>query len=235
VFFDLAGTLIEVKGGLGSQYAAVAAEFGLRTDPSAIDKAFPKAFAAADPMVFARPDAAEVASLEKGFWKEVVRGVWADIGMADEMEGDRFDRYFERLFHHFEGADAWTVFPDVRPTLGQLRARGLVVGLITNFDHRVFPLVNALGLAPLIDSITIPATAGAAKPDRRIFEHAAARHGLQPADVVQVGDAIGDDVEGARGAGMSAILLDRKNRHSSIDGVPRITSLDRLRSLLPVG
>jgi putative hydrolase of the HAD superfamily len=236
VFFDLAGTLIEVQGGLGSQYARIGAQFGLEADAKAIDRAFPRAFAAAGPMVFAhaRPGG-DVAALEKGFWKEVVRGVFAQIGMADTLAaGPTFDRYFEQLFSHFETADAWTVFPDVVPTLRELKGRGLVVGLITNFDHRVFALVEALGLAPLLDSVTIPAIAGAAKPEPGIFEHAAARHGLKTSEAIQVGDSVGDDVEGARGAGMLlGVLLDRKGRYRDVEGAPRISSLAELPPLVP--
>jgi putative hydrolase of the HAD superfamily len=233
VFFDLAGTLIEVTGGLGTQYAAVAAEFGVHADPALIDRAFPRAFSAAGRMVFLPPDAAKAASLEKGFWKEVVRGVLAEIGLGDALAVDgTFDRYFERLFRHFENADAWNIFPDVLPAIDRLRGDGLLVGLITNFDYRVFPLVKALGLAPLFASVTVPGVAGAAKPEAAIFEYATARHGLKPSDAVQVGDSLRDDVEGAREAGMAGVLLDRKGRHGHVDGVTRITSLEELPALL---
>jgi len=95
--------------------------------------------------------------------------------------------------------------------------------------HGVEP--DAVGLGGLIDSITIPALAGAAKPDRAIFEYALARHRVPASSAIQVGDSISDDVEGARAAGLRAILIDRRG-HSRERDVPEgtivIASLDEL-------
>ncbi len=234
-FFDLAGTLIEVKGGIGRQYAVIAAEFGVDADPNAVDRAFPTAFRAAGRMAFANPDAAEVASLEKGFWKNVVRLVFEEAGALAQFDSDEFERYFERLYEYFATAEGWVVHPDVIPALERLKRAGTIVGLITNFDQRVFPLAEALGLGPYIDSITIPALAGAAKPDRAIFDYALARHGVRASDAAQVGDSISDDVDGAHAAGMRAVLLDRKGRfegHSLPAKTTVIRSLDELGDAL---
>ncbi len=231
VFFDLAGTLIEVRGGIGTQYAMVARQFGVKADPGAIDAAFPRAFRAAGRMAFASPDAAEVASLEKGFWKNVVRLVFDEIGALEQFSGKRFDEYFERLYAYFATADGWLVYPDVVPALAALKRQRLVVALITNFDQRVFSLVEALGLGDYIDSVTIPALAGAAKPDPAIFRYALDRHRLEAARAVQVGDSISDDVGGARAAGFKAVLLDRKGRLAGRPvpaGTVVIRSLDEL-------
>lgn len=232
-FFDLAGTLIEVRGGLGFQYAAISSQFGVRADPEAIDAAFPRAFRTAGQMVFPRTEAEEVASLERGFWKDVVRLVFADVGLSQKFVGAPFDAFFDRLFDHFATAAAWNVYPDVVPALDRLRRHGIIVGLITNFDHRVFPLLDAVNLTRLVDSITIPSRAGAAKPERAIFEHALARHGVRPSEAVQIGDSIRDDVEGAQAAGLRGVLIDRKGRRRSEAGdVPRIGTLDELLPLV---
>jgi putative hydrolase of the HAD superfamily len=49
---------------------------------------------------------------------------------------------------------------------------------------------------------------------------------VEPAEAVMVGDTIGDDIDGARAAGMRAILLDRDGLHPDFE--PRITRLDEL-------
>jgi len=242
VFFDLAGTLIKVRGGIGAQYSAIARDYGVEADSEAIDAAFPRAFASADSRRSTGPQihadsrrfhgvSAEVASLEKGFWKEVVRLVFAEAGGLGQFRDGQFDRYFDRLFDYFATSAGWTIYPDVVPVLGDLKRRGFILGLITNFDHRVFTLVDALELACFIDSITIPALAGAAKPERAIFGYALARHGLQASEAVQVGDSIRDDVEGACAAGLRGVLLDRKDR-AGADDVERIRSLAELPPLI---
>ena len=220
-----------MRGGVGTQYATIARDYGVNADPKAIDAAFPGAFSTAGRMAFATPDAAEVASLEAGFWKDVVRLVFARIGLLDRFADSRFDSYFERLYAHFATADGWIVYPDVVPALERLKRTGVIVGLVTNFDRRVFSLTGALGLGDFIDSITIPALAGRAKPDRAIFEYALARHRVEAADAAQIGDSIADDVMGAKAAGMIAVLIDRKGRFQG-RGVPAgtvvIKSLDEL-------
>jgi putative hydrolase of the HAD superfamily len=174
---------------------------------------------------------AEVASLEKKFWKEVVRLVFAEAGGLGQFRDGQFDRYFDRLFDYFATSAGWTIYPDVVPLLGDLKRRGFILGLITNFDHRVFRLIDALDLARFIDSITIPALAGAAKPEAAIFGYALARHGLQASEAVQVGDSIRDDVEGACAAGLRGVLLDREDR-AGADDVERIRSLAELPPLI---
>lgn len=227
VFFDLAGTLIRVRGSIGTQYATLARDFGVEAEVASIDRAFAGAFRSAGRMVFPNPDAAEVARLEKEFWKAVVREVFARTDLLPQFGRGQFDVYFDRLFDYFATAAGWEVYPDVGPALRRLSADGLAVGLITNFDYRVFRLVDALDLGRYIESVTIPALAGAAKPDPAIFQHALARHGLEPADALQIGDSFEDDVQGAEATGMRAVLIHRGGRQPPTDA-RTISSLDEL-------
>jgi len=58
---------------------------------------------------------------------------------------------------------------------------------------------------------------------------------LPPGEVLMVGDRPDDDIEGALGAGMSAVLLDRSRVAAGGDpgaGVPVIDSLSCLQALL---
>jgi putative hydrolase of the HAD superfamily len=233
VFFDLAGTLVTVRGGIGAQYSTIARQYGVEADASAIDAAFPRALAAAGRMAFPAADAAEVAALERRFWKNLVRLVFAEVGGLPRFEPGQFDRYFDHLFDYFATAAGWSVYPDVVPAIDGLKRQGFIVGVITNFDSRVFALVDAVGLAPLLDSITVPALAGAAKPDAAIFDYALARHGLRASDAVQIGDSRDDDIDGARAAGMQAVLVDRKGRFEEVAGeTARVRTLDELPAIL---
>jgi len=145
---------------------------------------------------------------------------FAEIGLLERFEDGQFDRYFDRLYDYFATAAGWIVYPDVVPALEHLKRHGFIVGLITNFDSRVFRLIDALDLARFIDSITIPALAGAAKPEAGIFEYALARHGLRAGEAVQIGDSMEDDVEAACTAGLQGVLIDRKGRTRAGSGLP---------------
>ncbi len=73
---------------------------------------------------------------------------------------------------------------------------------------------------------------GIDKPDPRIFHLAAERMGVRPADALYVGDIFEIDVEGARAAGMHAVLLDPLWKRDDLD-CDRIRAIPDLLGLLP--
>jgi len=225
VFFDAAGTLLRVRGSVGEQYAALARRFGVEIGAGVLDKLFPAAFRAAPPMAFpgATPDA--VPALERGLWRELVRGIFAQAGFLAAFGEAGFDDYFAALYRHFETAEAWEVYPDVLPALRALRERGCQAGVITNFDGRIVPLLDRVGLAGWFDSVTVSSRVGAVKPDPAIFRYALALHGIRPAEALHVGDSPADDVQGALDAGLSAVLVDREGCHADMVDGARVAAL----------
>jgi len=228
VFLDLVGTLIRGTRPIGEQYAEQVERFGARPDPARLDRAFRQAMSAAPPMAFPGRTFGEAAALEREWWVAVVRDVIDRAGVADQLRGPAFDRFFVALFDHFTTSAAWELYPDVLPALTGLRERGITLGLITNYDTRVFPVLEALGLAPLLSAVVIPAHVGAAKPAPAIFLEALGRLGADPAGSLHVGDELDDDYRGAEGAGLRAVLLDRSGRYQREEGVRRIASLAEL-------
>lgn len=225
VFFDLVGTLIRSRTSIGEQYAGYARRFGAAgADPERLGLAFTAAMRRAPAMAFPNRSLEETAAAERRWWRELVRGVVADAGLGKTLHGERFDRFFEELYDHFTTGEAWETYPDAIPALEHLQVRGLGVGLITNYDTRVYPVLDAVGLAPLLDSITIPALVGAAKPNRAIFRFALETAEVDASQSVYVGDEVGDDYAGAEAAGMSAVLIDREGRYAA-SGCRRIRSL----------
>jgi putative hydrolase of the HAD superfamily len=82
--------------------------------------------------------------------------------------------------------------------------------MISNFDYRVYGILEGLGLRRYFDSMTISSEAGWAKPAPEIFRVALERHAIQPAEALHVGDSEDTDLAGARAAGIAGVLLDRK-------------------------
>jgi putative hydrolase of the HAD superfamily len=117
--------------------------------------------------------------------------------------------FFAQLYDRFASPDAWRIFPDVLPTLDALAARGLKLGVISNWDERLRPLLKRLKLAGYFEIIVVSREVRASKPARAIFQHAIRRLGLPAEAVLHVGDSLSMDVRGARAAGLSALLLKR--------------------------
>ena len=119
-------------------------------------------------------------------------------------------------------------FDDVAPTLAELRARGLVVGLISNTDRDAEPLCAELGVGGHFDFILSSCTVGYEKPDLRIFQAALALAGVTPQEAIHVGDQYKSDVVGALGAGIKPLLLDRYGMLAHLDGCVHIASLSEI-------
>src|SRR5262249_14903562 len=120
------------------------------------------------------------------------------------------------LFHRFGTPEAWEVYPEVPGVLSTLKEQGLRLGVISNWDERLPPLLEGLGIGFFFDSVVVSAEVGVEKPARRIFAAALARLGVPPAAALHVGDSPLEDVEGAIAAGMEAVRLDRTGRRAGI-------------------
>lgn len=203
VLFDAVGTLIHLREPVGATYARYAAECGVQVSAGALQSAFAGLLRGMPPMVFPGRTAADVRAEERGWWRTLVRSVFEAAGVATPFPN--FEHCFERLFVHFSGADAWRAATGAGDLLRALRGRGLRTGMVSNFDHRLPALLDALDLAALLDAIVLPADAGAAKPDARIFAIALARLEVRADEAVYVGDDARDDIAGAQGAGLRAV------------------------------
>lgn len=228
VFFDAADTLFHVKGSVAEIYLRHAAEFGFAQTPeslSAIKQAFGRAFREAPPPIFAATEPAQIKHSERLWWFDIVHNVFYRVGMFE-----RFDDFFERVFHVFEDPGSWQLFPETVRTLAALKTQGVELGVISNFDSRLFPVMRGLGLEDMFDTVTISSLAQAAKPAPKIFQLALDKHAVDPEEALHIGDSLRDDVEGARKAGLHAVLLDREGTQHG----PNTRSIRTLDELLPL-
>ena len=69
-----------------------------------------------------------------------------------------------------------------------LTLAGVKLGLVSNFDTRLRPLLQAMHLASLFDTIVISAEEGYEKPNPVLFERACVRLGVATPEAVHVGD-----------------------------------------------
>jgi putative hydrolase of the HAD superfamily len=113
-------------------------------------------------------------------------------------------------------------FEDAAPALGELRALGLKLVCVSNWDVSLPDVLTRCGLAGTLDGVVTSARAGARKPDPAIFLPALREAGCSAEEAVYVGDTPEEDVQGGRAAGIRTLLIDR-------DGGADIDSLDAIR------
>lgn len=87
------------------------------------------------------------------------------------------------------------------------------MGIISNFDSRIESILKNLKIFNFFQTITTSTEAGFAKPSGRIFMHALEKANCKPSDAVHIGDHPVYDLEGARNAGMRAVIIDRNRLH----------------------
>ncbi|MDA1062077.1 MAG: HAD family hydrolase [Chloroflexi bacterium] len=121
-------------------------------------------------------------------------------------------------------------FADVHPTLERLR-EGYALGVLSNGPSPEAALTR-MGFTHCFDAI-VSAHGGEEKPSPRAFLQALEELGASAEVAAYVGDSITLDVEGALGAGLTAVWLDRYgDAQPPPAGAHRIASLEELPELL---
>jgi putative hydrolase of the HAD superfamily len=152
-------------------------------------------------------------------WRHIVREVLDDVS---DTEG-----CFQELYAHFARADAWSCKPETAEVLTTLAEWGHVLGIASNFDHRLSGLVENLPALRPVKNLVISSEIGWRKPAPEFFAAMCRQAGALPEQILHVGDDPVNDYEGARTAGLRAILLAPRHRGGD-PAAARIASLAEL-------
>ena len=219
MFFDAVGTLIHPEPPAPAVYAAAARRFGSRLDLPSVAARFRAAFRRQEEIDHAgglRTDEAR----EVARWRAIVAEVLGDVA---DPEG-----CFSFLYAHFARPAAWRTESEAAAVLAELAGRGCRLGIASNFDERLRPVVEGLpGLAPM-KHLVISSEVGWRKPAPEFFSRLCAQSGLPPGAVLLVGDDPVNDYGGAKAAGLHALLYDP----AGTAPVPAAARLSRWADLL---
>lgn len=189
IFFDAVGTLIHLPRPVGEHYREVAARHGVAVEAGALQRAFRQSFAAAPRRIASegpRPDD------DKGWWRDLVNHLLAAVLPADQRGAFDESAYFEELYAHFAAPGVWAAYPEVREALEELRELGLALGVISNFDRRLYPVLDSLGLSGFFARVVISSEVGVEKPNPRIYRRALDLMNVPSSEAMHVGDEASD-------------------------------------------
>jgi putative hydrolase of the HAD superfamily len=204
IFFDAVGTLVYLTRTVGDHYALVGSEVGLTLDALQLDRAFYMAWDQMPP----RPAIdAPRENDDKGWWRQLVDLVLDQVAPS-LGEFDR-DNFFEIAYEHFAEAGVWELYPEVVDVLERLQP-GFQLAVISNFDGRLRFILRHLGISKYFAHVFISSELGTDKPDPEIFRRAVKLIGLEPNQVLHVGDDSERDWKAAAEAGLSVFKLDRQ-------------------------
>lgn len=206
IFFDAAGTLIRLPRGVGHHYREVAARHGCELNVTALTAAFRTAWTSMPARATTREPRPDD---DRGWWRVLVNRVLDSLAVAPRAL-DR-DAYFSEVYAEFTKPGVWELFPEVEEVLTNLAVRS-ELNVISNFDGRLRPILDGLGIANRFRHLVISSEVGADKPDPHIFEHALKLAGCAPSEAVHVGDDARCDWAGAEAAGLQAFRLERPQK-----------------------
>lgn len=206
VFFDAANTLLYPFPSVGDIYADVAERYGVTTTGTAVQSTFRQVWSRVQSMAQQDPVRYGVGEPDgRRFWHMLVHDVFSQIALPKE-----FDAFFNELYWLFGRPSVWRLFPECREVLQTLQKRGYIVGIISNWDIRLLDLLQGFDLMPYLQHVSISAVVGWEKPHIEIFQHATAAVGVLPERTLHIGDSLQADVQGAAGAGLQPLWLQRQ-------------------------
>jgi putative hydrolase of the HAD superfamily len=212
ILFDAGETLFGPRESWGAVYARVLRGLGLDRPPEAFDDAIRGVWRALEREVPAGTDRyGHFEGGEDGYWLRFARGAIARAA-GRPIDSALPETALPLLRDAFREPSTWRVYPEVRETLSVLRARGARLAVVSNWDSRLPYLLDVLDLDDFFDAVVVSHLVGVEKPDPRIFRIAMELLGADPERTIHVGDVPEIDLEGARAAGIDAVLVDRRGR-----------------------
>lgn len=135
---------------------------------------------------------------------EDYRQVFQHFRPGFELDKERQARLDAGLGEYLNGTD---LYPDVRPCLQELRKAGYFLGVAGNQTARAGRFIRELNLP--VDVIATSDDWGVSKPDVAFFDKLIEVSGLQPGEIVYVGDRLDNDIAPAAKAGILTALVRR--------------------------
>ncbi|HEX3868685.1 MAG TPA: HAD family hydrolase, partial [Gemmatimonadaceae bacterium] len=131
------------------------------------------------------------------------------VQIATDVDDARAAECTRVLWAEHRRFNLWRKLPDgLVAAVGELRARGVPVAVVSNSEGQLQTLFDNLGIGGVFDLVVDSHLVGVEKPDPRIFAPVLARFGVAAPDALHLGDTWATDVVGARAAGMRVALVD---------------------------
>lgn len=148
---------------------------------------------------------AELTSQERfeRYFKSLYRHVLTELGFPGVIE-----EHVEGLWLEWESGHRLRLFDDARSALDMLKRARFKLGVISNWDLSMEPVIQRLGVHDRFNVLVCSCKVGVAKPNPGVFEHALDKAGAAPTQAWYIGDQIEYDIHPAHALGMKTALVD---------------------------
>lgn len=219
VFLDAGGTLLHEEPDRAEIYRQAAAAEGFEVPHDEMLRRMRAAHAELPRELGSRFRYSE------GWFSHLIEHVFAR-GLG--LDPRRLSAVERRLFERFADPATFRLHEGARELVAGLKARGIVVGVISNWSERLPGILEGLGLARELDFVLSSSLERCEKPEPEIFRRALERARVAPEQAVHAGDDLERDVQGARAAGILPVLIDWTGACADAD-CARVADLIELR------
>lgn len=227
ILFDVGGTLIHPKPSIGHIYAHGAQKFGIDISPEKAQHDFLAAWTHVKgnwqaPLCYGTTEGEA-----RNFWFQVINETF-----KESLKGQESRPLFEYLFDYFCQTEVWDTYDDVLANLKMLQNQNISLGILSNWDVRLSPLLKGLNLLPYFRHSFISYQVGFEKPDLRFFQFALNQMQVAPDQVLYIGNDYEEDYLPATSIGIKCVLINRKDHKKINPQAATISSLDEISGIL---
>ncbi|XP_053972197.1 rhythmically expressed gene 2 protein-like [Hylaeus volcanicus] len=209
VTFDVTGTLLMTK--LEEHYVAIGTQHGLSVDPRKVARSFKHSFRrlSKEHPVFGK----HTGIGWENWWRQIVHNVFKD--QHSYLPEATLDKVANSLIKCYGTNMCWHKYPGTIELLEYLQKKGVILGVISNFDERLEAILLDTNIRFYFSFVLTSYDFGVEKPDTSIFEEALRltkeRHSIDisPQEAIHIGDSIRYDYIGAKAANWNGILINR--------------------------
>ncbi len=218
ISFDATGTLFDPNPSLGATYSEVLEQFDIHIPDTELEMKFMMSFHKY-PLV---PTEELNEKTAKHRWQLITRDM-----LPDEYTNEIFDV----LWTEFGKGIRWMRKPKIRATLTRLKEQGYKLIVLSNWDKRLYRILEELDLLHFMDHVFISTELGMEKTNRGVFEKVASAISEKPENILHIGNDKNSDYKMAIEAEWQALLFLNRIPHD-MDPHHMLGSIDQLPELL---
>ena len=185
VFFDAGFTLLYPSPSILGVCQQVSQKLGLHVDLDQLQKGLPNAeyfrFRQSQPSRQTWADEQSIADFWFSYYMNLLQPLMA------KYEQKHLEQFVCAITEEFEKHTTWQVYPDVKLTLETLRTKGYSLGVISDWNIALGPLLRRFDLTPYFDCLVISAVARHAKPSPTLYNMALERANAIPDYTIHIG------------------------------------------------
>ena len=211
ITFDVTGTLLMTK--LEEHYVDIGSQHGLSVDAGKLARSFKNSF---HKLSVEHPIYGKHTGIGwENWWRKIVHHVFKD--QHSYVSDATLDKVANSLIRCYGTSMCWHKYPGTIELLEYLRKKGLIMGVISNFDERLEAILEDTRIRFYFSFVLTSYDFGMEKPHTSIFDEALRltkeRHSIDvaPQEAIHIGDSVSNDYNGAKNANWNALLIKRDN------------------------